>query len=95
MGETILTQHPKEGMTGYRIGKAYYDLTRDAILECLGANGEMKLMDLSLAVYRKLKGQIDYDIPWYMSVVRLDLEARNIIERVSGSGPERVRLVAR
>jgi len=93
MEETILTKNPQEGMTGYSLSRAEYDLTRDAILESLRANGEMKLMELSLAAYRRLRGQLEGDIGWYVTVVRLDLEARNVIERVPGPGSQRVRLV--
>ena len=44
------------------------------------------------AVYENLKDTFEGGIQWYGETVKLDLEARKIIER-SGSKPEKYRLL--
>jgi hypothetical protein len=43
------------------------------------------------ALYNRIKDNFEGGIQWYGEVVKLDLEARNIIER-TGSKPEKYRL---
>lgn len=42
----------------------------------------------------KLKGSFDGSVAWYVEVVKLDLEARKMIERVPGTRPQQIRLVS-
>lgn len=44
-------------------------------------------------VEAKLAGRFEGSIPWYVTTVKLDLEARGEIERIRQSSPQRLRLV--
>ena len=94
MEETIRTEHP-QGKQGGNISKAKYDVIRDAILETLDTYGQMTFKELSQNVNEKLQGKFDGSITWYVTTVKLDLEARQIIERVSKTGPQRLRVVTK
>jgi hypothetical protein len=94
MEERILTKHP-EGKQGVRISRAKYDAVRQAIVAALRAHGEMTFEGLNAAVNRELDGKLQGSIPWYTTTVKLDLEARRIVKRVSGSSPQRLGLTAR
>ena len=92
MAEKILTLHP-EGKSGVNISKQKYDTVRASILDAVHAHGETTFKDLTENVRRKLEGKFDGSIPWYVTSVKLDLEARGLIERVPNSSPQRLRLV--
>jgi len=89
--EKILTLHP-QGKQGVNIDKVKYDAMRSAIVESLGEQGEMTFGELNDAVGKKLEGVFDGSIDWYYTTVKLDLEARDVLERVPGSRPQRLRL---
>ncbi len=93
MEELIMTRHPQVGKQGTRILKAKYDVIRAAILETLRSTGEMTFRELVDAVEAKLAGRFDGSIPWYVTTVKLDLEARGEIERLPKSRPQHLRLV--
>lgn len=78
--DTILTRHP-EGKSGVNINKAKYNVVKTAILKCLERR-QLTFTDLTKCVSQKLKRQFEGSIPWYVEVVKLDLEARGIIERM-------------
>jgi hypothetical protein len=87
--EKILTKHPL-GKTGRNISKQRYDVLKQAI------EGVLRIKDLTHTelmdqLNRKLKGKFSGNISWYAETVKLDLEARRIIERTS-SKPQRYRL---
>ena len=87
--EKILTKHPL-GKTGRNISKQRYDVLKQAI------EGVLRIKDLTHTelmdqLNRKLKGKFSANISWYAETVKLDLEARRIIERTS-SKPQRYRL---
>jgi len=91
MEEKILTQHP-EGKPGVNISKAKYDLMRATILDCLVGASELAHPELDGCVHKKLDGRFDGSVSWYMEGVKLDLEARRVIERTA-TQPQRYRLV--
>jgi len=86
----IRTMHP-EGKKGWNISKAKYDVVRTSMLDCLRKK-ELTFEDLAKCVGAALRGRFEGSIPWYTEVVKLDLEARNIIERTSRIKPELYRL---
>jgi hypothetical protein len=92
MAESILTLHP-QGKNGVNISRQKYDLIRQAILEVLQAREEVTFKGLTESVRRRLEGNFDGSISWYVTTVKLDLEARTLIERIPGSTPQRLRLV--
>ena len=92
MSEKILTLHP-ERKAGVNIDKAKYDAIRNAILASIVDNGgEIAFKDLTTAVTDHLSTPFDGSIGWYTVTVKLDLEARNEIERIPKASPQRLRL---
>ena len=92
MDEKILTLHPDPGKQGVRIDRAKYDLVAQAIQDALGERGEVAFTDLMQIVKAKLNGRMQGSISWYVTTVKLDLEARGNIVRVAGAKPQRLRL---
>jgi hypothetical protein len=87
--EKILTKHPL-GKSGKNISKQKYDTLKGAILSAL-KNNELTHTELFTHLNKSLKGKFPGNISWYGETVKLDLEARKIIERTS-SKPEKYRL---
>ncbi len=89
----ITTKHPEPGKQGVRISQAKYEAVREAILESLQANSEMTFTELTNVVQQRLASTFEGSISWYVTTVKLDLEARNEIRRVPRTRPQRLRLV--
>jgi hypothetical protein len=90
--EKIMTLHP-QGKQGVNIDKGKYEVMKAAILEAIAANEGITFANLNKAVSQKLDGRFDGSIGWYLTTVKLDLEARNIIERIPNKSPQQLRLV--
>ncbi len=88
--ERVLTRHP-EGKKGVNISKAKYVVIREAIMECLKSR-KLTYTELSRAVEEELSGRFEGSMRWYVEVVKLDLEARGIIERIPKTKPQLYRL---
>ena len=73
------------------IEKVKYELIREAILAVISAQGEIAFSALPAAVSRRLP-DFEGSIGWYTTTVKLDLEARHLIERIPGKGPQILRL---
>lgn len=91
MRETIRTLHP-EKKQGVKISKEKYDIIREAILCVLKENKEISFMNLSRAVEKEVNGNFEGSVTWYVTTVKLDLEARGKIKRVLNSRPQLVKL---
>jgi hypothetical protein len=91
MDEKILTMHP-QGKSGVNISKAKYDAIRIAILQAIQERGEMGFSELTGEVESRLRGSFDGSVSWYVTTVKLDLEARGEIERIPGKTPQALRL---
>jgi hypothetical protein len=89
--DTIRTLHP-EKKQGVNISREKYELIRKAILSTLRAQKEMTFMDLSRAVEQEVNGNFEGSVTWYVTTVKLDLEARGQIKRVPKSRPQLVKL---
>jgi hypothetical protein len=50
-------------------------------------------MNLSRAVEKEVNGNFEGSVTWYVTTVKLDLEARGQIKRVTNSRPQLVKLV--
>jgi hypothetical protein len=87
--EKILTKHP-QGKTGRNISKKSYDLLKSAILAALRKK-ELTHTELFEQLNKNLKGKFDGNISWYGETVKLDLEARKIIE-LTNSKPQKYRV---
>jgi hypothetical protein len=92
MAEKIMTLHP-QGKQGVNISKEKYDTVRQAIVDSLADQGEMSFWDLVEDVNRKLAGSFDGSVNWYVTTVKLDLEARGRVKRLADRSPQRLRLV--
>ena len=92
MDEKIVTRHPN-GKSGVNISRAKYEIIKAAVIDALQSHPDMTFSDLVTSAETKLAGQFDGSIPWYVTTVKLDLEARGVLERVSKSSPQRLRLV--
>lgn len=89
--ERIQTLHPEEGKQGVNITREKYDIVRAAVLDAL-ANGPLTLAALLEDVTQRLPAGFDGKPGWYMMSLKLDLEARGVIERVPKASPQQVRL---
>jgi hypothetical protein len=89
MPERILTLHPA-GKTGVNIEKQKYVTIREAILHTIHERGSVTFGDLTEAVRGKLADTFSGSISWYVTTVKLDLEARGEIARVPNSSPQRL-----
>ena len=87
--EKIFTKHPL-GKSGKIISKQKYESLKQAILSAL-QDKELTHTELFHQLSKKLKGKFEGNISWYAETVKLDLEARKIIERTS-SKPQKYRL---
>jgi hypothetical protein len=93
-GEKILTKHPG-GKNGRNIDRQKYDTLRKAILSAL-QNEELTHTELFEQLGKKLRTKFPGNVSWYAETVKLDLEARKMIERTSSKPPKyRVKGAAR
>ncbi|MEM6804883.1 MAG: hypothetical protein AAF696_26025, partial [Bacteroidota bacterium] len=80
MEEKILTLHP-EGKNGVRISKQKYDQVKAVVLELIEEGGSISFKELTRVGKGILEKEgFDGSAMWYLTTVKLDLEARNIIE---------------
>jgi uncharacterized protein DUF6958 len=89
--EKILTKHPL-GKSGRKIDRNKYDTLKKAIVSVLRKD-EVTHAELFSHLNKDLKS-FSGNISWYGETVKLDLEARKIIERTA-SKPQRYRLKSR
>ena len=87
--EKILTKHPL-GKRGRNIDRNKYDTLKKAIMSALRKD-EITHTELFGRLNKSLKGKFSGNISWYGETVKLDLEARKMIERTS-SKPQKYRL---
>ena len=90
--EKILTKHPL-GKSGRNIERSKYDMLKKAILSAL-RNNDLTHTELFSRLNKDLKGKFSGNISWYGETVKLDLEAKKIIERTA-SKPQKYRLKSR
>ena len=77
--EKILTLHPL-GKSGKNINRQTYDIFKEAIFAAL-QNKELTHPELMSQLNKNLKDKFSGNISWYAETLKLDLEAREIIER--------------
>lgn len=90
MQDKILTLHP-EGKNGVNIDRSKYDAIKDAIVKILTEHPGTTFSELTESIDRQMP-DFQGSIPWYVTSVKLDLEARGIIERIPKSSPQRLQL---
>ena len=89
-GEQIQTLHPIPGKTNKRISLEKYNVIKENILSVLKED-ELTHTELMEKLYDSVKESFEGGVQWYGETVKLDLEARAIIER-TGTNPDRYRL---
>jgi hypothetical protein len=87
--EKIMTKQPL-GKTGRNISRRKYDTLKRAILSVL-KDSELTHTELFKQLNKSLKDGFSGNVSWYGETVKLDLEARKMIERTS-SKPQKYRL---
>ena len=92
--EMFEARHPDPHKQGTRVTKATYDSYRAALLQVIPSDEDgVPFAELRELVLPHLPaGLSDTTSPgWWTTTVKLDLEARGLIERVPGSKPQRLR----
>jgi uncharacterized protein (DUF2461 family) len=84
--EKILTKHPL-GKSGKNIDRRSYETLKKAILSALRKK-ELTHTELFNQLKKSLEGKFAGNISWYGETVKLDLEARKVIERSSSKPPK-------
>lgn len=82
------------GKLGTRIDGDKYDAMKAAILAVVPASADgVVSRDLPGRLRRELPAELfaNASVTWYYTTVKLDLEAKRLIERVPGSRPQRLR----
>lgn len=91
MTEYIQTLHPDPAKTNKRIVLSKYDFIKKELLGVLKGKC-LTHTDLMEALYQQVKDNFEGGVQWYGETVKLDLEARKIIER-TGEKPDKYRIV--
>ena len=89
--EKIMTLHPDINK-GVYISLKKYTLMKDTILNVLNKNKEISFKELGNEVEEQLEGKFEGSIMWYYTTVKLDLETRNIIQRIQKTSPQIVKM---
>ncbi len=89
--DKILTLHP-EGKNGVNIDREKYNLMKEYILETVRKHSGISYKELNERANTDLEGTLSMSIPWYLVTVKLDLEARGLIERIPGTSPQQLRI---
>ncbi len=90
-GEQIQTLHPQAGKTNKRISLEKYLIIKENILSILSET-QLTHNELMERLYENINDIFEGGVQWYGETVKLDLEARGIVER-TGSKPAKYRLL--
>jgi hypothetical protein len=86
----IQTLHPVVGKTNKKISLSKYEFIKENLLSILNIS-EPTHTELMEELYAKVKDNFEGGVQWYGETVKLDLEARGIIERTN-TKPEKYKL---
>ena len=91
--DRILTLHP-EGKQGVNIERRKYDTMQRALLAVIPRDAPgVRFTELSQLVRERLPKTVyppDASVSWHVTTIKLDLEARGLIARLPGKGPQRL-----
>lgn len=79
---TIQTLHPQAGKSNKTISLAKYNTVKESLLKILKKK-PLTHTELMEALYENVKDSFEGGVQWYGETVKLDLEARGIIERTN------------
>jgi len=88
----MTTEHP-DGKPGHTIPEANYQRVRNTIIDMLRGQTSVPLQAIIDTVEAESADLLDKSARWYVTTVKLDLEARGVIERVDGVSPQELRLI--
>lgn len=92
--EMFQALHPDPNKQGTRVTKSTYEADKNALLKVIPSNKEgIAFMDLSKAVIPQLSKELNETTSqgWWATTVKLDLEARGLIERFNHQGKQHLR----
>lgn len=93
--QTIAIKNVNKPQTKTRIDAAKYDLMRDALLAVIPRSTDGvafgDLPDLVTAYFKRHRHAWSGSIKWYVTTVKLDLEAHGLVRRIEGVSPQRLR----
>jgi len=87
----ILTLHP-QGKKGVNILRSRYDTIKNFIVKTIEKHKEIAYEELNDLAVNELSESFDGKVVWYVVTVKLDLEARGIIERIPKTSPHKIRM---
>ena len=87
----ILTLHPN-GKKGVNIYTSKYESIKAYLIKTIKAQNEITYQALNQKAIKELSKTFDGKVGWYVVTVKLDLEARGIIERIPKISPHKVRM---
>ncbi len=92
--QRVATLHPEPGKQGVRIDARKYEVMRRALLRVIPARAPGAAFGDLCDFVRPLLPDDVYgegtSVPWYVVTVKLDLEARGVLRRLPGRGPQRL-----
>ena len=89
--ERILTKHPAV-KKGVNILKSKFDFIAKHLLKIIKKHKAIEWSEAAEIMEETLSDEFDGKIIWYVVSVKLDLEARGIIERIPKTSPHQLRL---
>jgi hypothetical protein len=92
MADKVITLHPDPSKSGVNISREKYGAIKNTIIDVLRERGIVTFKDLNIHVGEILEGKFDGSIGWYVTTVKLDLEARKVIERLPDPGLQKLKL---
>ena len=88
--EKIVTLHP-QGKKGVNISKVKYDQVKAVVLEIIVSQQPITFTDMfHLANEILAEAKFDGKPGWYVTTIKLDLEARGAIKRVPKTSPHQL-----
>ncbi|WP_449537664.1 DUF6958 family protein [Ferdinandcohnia sp. Marseille-Q9671] len=82
--------NPDPAKKGATIDEEKYELVKHTILDIIDERGMIVFKELMEEVSLRVKPTFEGSPSWYCTAVKLDLEARGIIERIQGSKPQQI-----
>lgn len=92
ISEKVTALHPDPEKQPTQIDRDKYEAMRAAILKAIEEHGELAFKALAQEAEARLEGVFEGSIGWYVTTVKLDLEARDLLERIPGKSPQVLRL---
>ena len=89
--EMMTALHPDPEKQGTRVTRTKYEAIKAAMLAAFDDSPEILFKDLSAAVESHLEDSFEGSVGWWTTTVKLDLEARGLLERANGASPQQLR----